>query len=186
MIKKYFEYIVFITYNTYKSLFIKGIKEISVNGVMYRVAKKNEFKKINEIYKYFHKGENISILKKFIYKYINSKLILIAVTNENGGENIVGMNMFYFNKRDIADKTIHEGFIGVLPKLNGLGIATNLRLFAIKYFKRNNINGISSRISADNIASLKSAEKINLLPVEKQIDEITNKEIYYLKTNNFN
>lgn len=88
--------------------------------------------------------------------------------------------MFYFNQRDFIDGTIHEGFIGVLPEAEGQGTGTRLREAAIAYFSANNIQGISTRISKNNLKSFRSAKKLGFKVSEEYFDENSKETRYYL------
>lgn len=115
---------------------------------------------------------------KALYKTFGSKLLFVASDSKNN--QIVGIDMFYFNPRDFNENTVHEGFIGVLPEYQGQGIATIMRQQAIKHFKKNGLAGISTRISNNNLGSLYSAEKLGFKPVEEYYDEAMGEERYYL------
>ena len=109
--------------------------------------------------------------------------MLVAVCSGDSGDVIVGMNMYYFNPRDVREKTIHEGFIGVIPEMNGRGIATTMRLHAKQHFARAGLAGISTRISVANKSSLSSAEKVGFVPIEKYIDVHSGDLRYYMVSN---
>lgn len=98
----------------------------------------------------------------------------------DGRSRVIGMNMYYFNARDILENTVHGAFVGVSESMAGRGVATTLRKVAMQHFARNGIYGISSRISLDNKASLHSAKKLGYQPVEQYFDPDTNTERYYL------
>jgi RimJ/RimL family protein N-acetyltransferase len=121
---------------------------------------------------------NIDLLKK-----CPGRLILIAEVTNGSKSNIVGMNLFYFNPRDFKEGTIHEGFIGVVPEFEGKGIATAMRKHAIAHFRRSGLSGISTRISKNNNASLRSAEKLGFRPVEEYFDPAMQEDRYYLVCN---
>lgn len=120
----------------------------------------------------------LSKAHKNLYKTFGSKLLFVATDSNN--DQIIGIDMFYFNPRDFNENTVHEGFIGVLPEYQGQGIATIMRQQAIKHFKKNGLAGISTRISKNNLGSLHSAEKLGFKPVEEYYDEAMGEERYYL------
>lgn len=60
---------------------------------------------------------------------------MLFVATDSNNNQIIGMDMFYFNPRDLNENTVHEGFIGVLPEYQGQGIATIMRQQAIKHFR---------------------------------------------------
>lgn len=132
---------------------------------------------VRKLYKELN-GIDLSIYHRELYRREGDKLLFISIDKKTN--KIVGMDMFYFNSRDFKENTVHEGFIGVLPESQGQGIATKMRQEAIKHFQKNGLSGISSRISIDNLGSLRSAEKLGFKPVEEYCDDKMNERRYYL------
>lgn len=130
---------------------------------------------VKKLYKELN-GIDLSIYHRELYKREGDKLLFISIDKNK----IVGMDMFYFNSRDFKENTIHEGFIGVLPESEGQGIATEMRQEAIKHFQKNGLSGISTRISKNNLGSLRSAKKLGFKPVEEYYDEQMKEKRYYL------
>lgn len=58
-----------------------------------------------------------------------------------------------------------------------------MRKHAIEHFKKAGFNGISTRISINNIRSLKSAEKLGFKVFKQYFDSEMNEERYYLICN---
>jgi RimJ/RimL family protein N-acetyltransferase len=113
-----------------------------------------------------------------VYLLISEKTVFIVkdiVINK-----IIGMELYYFNQQDIKEKTIHQGFRGILPEWQGKGIGTLLTNYAINHFKNSKLDGISSRVSLNNLASLRSNMKLGFRPIEKYFDKNMNEERYYL------
>ena len=90
------------------------------------------------------------------------------------------MNMYYLNSRDVREKTIHEGFIGVIPSMTGKGIASAMRSIAKDHFKADGYKGISTRISLNNVSSLQSAIKTGFTPIEEYAEPSTGDRRYYM------
>jgi GNAT superfamily N-acetyltransferase len=132
---------------------------------------------IADLYLKFNRVPLSSRLKK-LYSEYGEKLIVVAQLR--GTAEIVGLDMFYFNQRDIAEGTVHEGFIGVLPRFEGAGIATRMRNHALWHFKRSGFQGVSTRISRSNIGSLSSAEKLGFNILDEYSDISTGEDRYYL------
>jgi RimJ/RimL family protein N-acetyltransferase len=93
---------------------------------------------------------------------------------------LIGTELYYFNQRDLQEKTIHQGFRGILPAWQGRGIGTLLTGYAISHFKNSKIDGISSRVSLNNLASLRSNMKLGFKPVEEYFDKDMCENRYYL------
>jgi ribosomal protein S18 acetylase RimI-like enzyme len=170
----------FVCNNLLKLRSKNNVKPTNIGEIFIRGMQSSEEKQVLEIYHQLNGGARISWSRRWLYRLAGSKLMLVAVKKDLPGEKIVGMNMYYLNKRDIDESTIHEGFIGVLPEMSGLSIATHMRNIAKKQFSENGFKGISTRISLNNLSSLKSAEKIGFKPVEKYLDVSTEEERYYM------
>jgi GNAT superfamily N-acetyltransferase len=93
---------------------------------------------------------------------------------------IIGMELYYFNRRDIKENTIHQGFRGILPMWQGKGIGTLLTGHAVNYFKNNRLDGILSRVSLSNLASLQSNMKFCFRPIGDYFDKEMRESRYYL------
>ena len=122
----------------------------------------------------------MSLFRCTLYSLIGERILLLAVKNDQITSQIVAINLFYLNRRDKIENTIHEGFIGVTHEAAGQGIATQMRKLAKAHFTSLGIKGISTRISLNNSASLRSAQEIGFEPVEQYRDPQTLEERYYM------
>jgi GNAT superfamily N-acetyltransferase len=93
---------------------------------------------------------------------------------------VVGMAIYYFNARDRREGTVHEGYIGLREAERSAGLGTFMRRHALKNFARSGLEGVSSRISVNNLASLKSNTNLGFVPVETYVDPSTGEERHYL------
>ncbi|MCG8295045.1 MULTISPECIES: GNAT family N-acetyltransferase [Pseudomonas] len=136
----------------------------SVEGpFILRGFKWRDFSSVRRIYRELNPEGRLSWLRLVIGLLSYRKLLLVI---ENAHREIVGIELFYFNARDVSEATVHEGFIGVSEACRGLGLATKMRIAAKGHFKRNGLAGISTRIAQDNPASLLSALKSGFEIVE--------------------
>lgn len=166
------------TKNRFKK--INKISSVESDGYIVRGAKSKDLKEIAPVYEQLN-GMKLSRSNMYLLSSCEENLIFIALLNEAGQEpKVIGMNMYYINPRDFKEGTIHEGFVGVLPEYEGKGIATSMRKQAIEYFGKAGFKGISSRVSTNNLGSLRSAEKLGFKPVETYFDEILQEERHYL------
>lgn len=147
---------------------------------VYRGMEAREYGQVMALYAYLHGGSRPNWVVRAVCRLLGGKMTLVAVARHQEQARVVGMNMFYVNRRDISDETIHEGFIGVSPDMTGRGVASELRRMAIHHFEANGFKGISSRISLDNEASLASAKKLGFVPVERYHDPIMRTDRQYL------
>lgn len=147
------------------------------NGIVYSGLRLRENQVIFNMYTYLNSGEPISLVRKILYIFQGNKMILVAHEKHRA----VGINVYYVNNRDLVEGTVHEGFIGVLEEFRGKGLATAMRKFSANHFAENGFTGISTRISVDNSASLKSAENSGFKLVDSYFDPAENKSRYYMK-----
>lgn len=136
---------------------------------------------IAEIYHQLNGGAVFSRVQRKLYRHIGKRCLFVVEQNNTlGSSKIVAMNMYYLNRRDVRENTIHEGFIGVVPEVGGQGIATKMRQMAVEQFRVSGFSGISTRISLDNSPSIISAKKIGFQPVEEYQDTSTGEQRYYM------
>lgn len=162
----------------YRFRSVSKIQSAALNDFVIRGAKKKDVEKVEEFYQKLT-GRVFSNRHKYFLQKFEDKLCIVAEKDTH----IVGVDLFYINPRDFKQKTVHEGFVGVLPDYERKGIATSMRKHAIEHFKKAGFNGISTRISLTNIGSLKSAEKLGFKPIEKYSDSEMNEERYYMICN---
>ena len=179
IIKKIWKVICFFVTNIYYLPRLKKIpKFYNVNvGIVIGDTKRKDLKDVYAISSHFD-GKPHSIIHRILYFFLSKKCIFSAKCETTG--KIVGVVLFYKNKRDVVEKTIHLGFIGVEPEWQRKKVATTLMTNAIDHFKNSRLDGISSRVSLDNHSSLKLHINHGFKPAEKYFDEKTNEERYYL------
>ena len=153
-----------------------GVRE----GIVYRGMEAGEYAQVMELYASLHDGRRPNWVMRAICRLLGGKMVLVAVARYQGQARVVGMNMYYVNRRDMADGTIHEGFLGVSPDMTGRGVGSELKRMANHHFETQGFKGISARISLDNKASLASAEKLGFVPVERYHDPRMGADRQYL------
>ena len=171
----------FFTRNVIAAKKIAKIKFEKDDALLFRGYYSSDEKEISEVYKKLNGGVIFSQLKRILYRHIgHSFMLVVEERGQFGQSKIVGMNMYYLNKRDIQENTIHEAFIGVLPDMGRRGIATKMRKVAISHFKSVGFSGISTRISLNNDASLTSAKKTGFHTVEEYQEPSTGETRHYM------
>lgn len=149
-------------------------------GLVFRGYSQSDVRGVARIYEELN-GTVFSMSQRTLYRCIGNRcLFVVEQIDVTGRSRIIAMNMYYLNRRDIQENTVHEGFIGVIPEFNGKGIATKMRRLAIEHFKAAGLSGISTRISLDNVASLVSAQKLGFVPSEEYLDAVTGVKRYYM------
>ena len=172
--------LLFVFRNIYKTFRLKTISLKIQDALYYRGLDKNNRLAAFNLYCKYSGNHKISLQNKIVWTYLGRKLCFVI---EDKNKNVLGINFYYFNKRDYQERTIHEAFIGISETARGKGLATALRTRTISHFGHSFLKGISSRVSLNNEASLKSALKLGFKPIEKYYDENMNEERYYLVCN---
>ncbi|QIB52617.1 hypothetical protein [Pseudomonas sp. OIL-1] len=162
------------------SLRLPAVQSETENGITYRGMHRSELTSINNLYVLMNGGSNIALARRFVYWLVGNKIVIVVSKKEQGEEKIIGLNMFYFNKKDVRQNTIHDGFVGIEHSFQGLGIGSRLRRKGVVNFGGTYLSGISSRIDVDNKASLAVTLKVGAEPVEQYTDPVTGAERYYL------
>lgn len=170
----------FLIINTVKLLAILKMPLYDYDTYIIRGCRYSELKEAEGLYRKLN-GRYFSNIQKIILKLFSKKNLIVTI--DKSTNKIIALNFYYLNHRDFIENTIHGGFIGVLPQYEGQGIATNMRKLAKSHFEKVGFTGISSRISKNNIASLKTAKKVGFIPVEDYFDTVMNEDRYYLICN---
>ncbi len=105
----------------------------------------------------------------------------LCIVAEDQSAGIVAFVFFYFNDRDVRERTVHEGFIGVLPEFQGRGIGTTMRRHAVAHFAGAGLAGMSTRITLSNTASLNPSLKLGFQIVDRYQDSHSAEERAYLR-----
>lgn len=134
--------------------------------------------RVASIYAMLNGGRPLQPKLRWLLKAAGRRLCLTAHTRDDG---VVGFVLFYFNERDLAERSVHEGFIGVSPKWQGRGISSALRREAIRHFTLTGLRGMSSRISFSNHASMEPSIRLGFKVVDRYHDEQMHEDRAYLK-----
>ncbi|MEN3295667.1 MAG: L-amino acid N-acyltransferase [Burkholderiales bacterium] len=131
----------------------------------------------DNLYAEMNRGARLRLMKVLL-SVLGSRFCLLARRTDSN--ELVGMAIYYFNARDRKEGTVHEGYIGLREAERNLGLGTFIRRHALKNFARSGLEGVSSRISVNNLASLKSNTNLGFVPVETYLDPSTGEERHYL------
>lgn len=172
----------FFTINASKLLLIDTLPNLNHDNYVIRGCLKSELKEAEKTYKILS-GRSFSRIQKVLLRLFSNKTLIVTISDQNDYKKIIGVNLYYINHRDFKENTIHEGYIGVLPEFEGQGVATKMRMNAKNHFQKSGFSGISSRVSKNNLASLRSAKKMQFEPVEEYFDNNKNEDRYYLICN---
>jgi RimJ/RimL family protein N-acetyltransferase len=178
-LKKRYNDVLFIARNMIASFSLENIPKLIIDGqIIVCGASRKELKEALCIYSFYNNQNKIGISRYIVYLFISRKMVFIA--RDISVNRIIGTELYYFNQRDLREKTVHQGFRRILPAWQGRGIGTSLTGYAVNHFKNSKINGISSRVSLNNMASLRSNMKLGFRPVEEYFDENMHENRYYL------
>ncbi|MHC8345302.1 GNAT family N-acetyltransferase [Pseudomonas sp. RT6P73] len=159
------------------SLSFTPVADMVSGEVLIRGFKLRDLRQVRQLYFDLNPVGSLS-LARFLWGAIGYRRLLI-VAEESRTKSLVGLDLFYFNSRDLQESTVHEGFVGVVPDYRGKGLATEMRITAKKHFQRNGLDGISTRISQHNQPSLISALKLGFEIVETR-HSATDGDNYYM------
>lgn len=121
----------------------------------------------------------INIVIKTLLKLAGAKFCFVL--KDRSIEKIIGYSLFFCNKKDIEENTIHEGYIGILPEYHGHGTGTAFRKAILKHFADcTDLYGTSSRVSLSNRASLMSNLKNGYAIKYRYFDKHMGEERVYM------
>lgn len=121
----------------------------------------------------------INIVNKILLKIAGTKLCFVLQDRTTGQS--IGYSLYYFNKKDIDENTIHEAYVGMIPEYRGNGTGTIFRKAILEHFaQRTDLYGTSSRVSLSNKASLMSNLKNGYTIKERYFDKYMNEERVYM------
>ena len=146
-IKKFAWQILWVFRNFSQAIFLPKIKSHECDGLIFEGLEKTDFSRAMKIYKNLNNVKRISIEFLYLYRIFGNKLCFVAKNKKN---EIIAVEFYYFNKRDIKEHTVHQSFRGVIPEYRRRGIATTLTSYVIEHFTTTKVQGISSRVSLSN------------------------------------
>lgn len=149
---------------------------VNYEGIQLGGLKRRELFRLTKIYRDLNEGRALGLCKVLLVLSLSEKVCILA----REGKEIVGFEMFYINREDLRNGTIHEGYVGVIAEARGKGVGTLLRRKAGEHLYRAGFIGVTSRISADNCPSLKSSEKVGFRIRNTYYDSRTGEKRYYL------
>ena len=124
----------------------------------------------------------------------NSNRVLIQILGHklcylirDNSQRVIACILFYFDKRDIQEETIHLSSIIVSEEKHGCGLGSLLVKYSIENLRGiKGLMGVSSRVSLNNKASLKVHTNSNFKIKEEYYDtELQEMRVYLvLKLNN--
>lgn len=177
-IKNFLLIIFFVAINGIKCLRLKKIRAKIMGDFYFCGCRRSLLISVIALYEEIN-GITMGLRQRLVLWLWGNRLCVVTVNKKN--RQVVGVGFFYFNKRDFGENTIHEGFIGFLPDYRGRGLGTAQRLYSIEHFAKHLfLEGVSSRISLNNIASLKSNISLGYRPQEKYFDSAMGEDRFYL------
>ena len=172
--------IVFIFKNIYYARNLLTIQPDCYKNIMIRPCTYNYVKKIVALSRIMCDTRKLNFFDKIFLSILGQKICFVLTSLEDKNE-IIGYSIYYFNRRDILEGTIHRGYIGVLPEYRGKGIGKNFNYLILEHFaKCSKIRAVSSRVSLNNMASMKMHINSGFLPIEHYYDFNMKEEREYL------
>lgn len=180
MIKKLLSILTFVMNNLMKYIHFSKMKIERNNKIVIQGFKRKYRKQVEAIY-HENTGCHFTIKNKMQLYLFGSAFCAVAIMEESGIRKVIGFALFYFNPRDMKENTIHLGHIGVAGDYQGKKIGNLLLPACIENFaKSKQLDGISSRVAKDNIASCQLHKKYGFQEIETNVDDDGKNEQYYL------
>lgn len=173
----YFTTLQFIRNNYYIAKKFSDIDEITLDKYSYGGYRDEDYFAIEELLdEAFH--TQLSNRNKLLLKLLGAKTCYVVRGINN---QVLASMLFYFNDRDIIEKTIHLGFMAVSKDTRNTGIGSKILKYAINDLnKRTNVCGISCRITISNSVSLNLHLKNGFKIVEEYFDSERGEKRAYL------
>ena len=172
--------IIFLFRNFFLSLGLPNVTAQTYGDFIIDGAKFADVKEVGYLVRDLNHGIGFGRWRHILYPILGRKLLVVTRRSGNSAPKVVGVEIFYFNQRDLVQNTIHEGFIGVEPSFQGQGISQAMRSHAIEHYRKTSISGISTRISVYNDGSYRSASKLGFRVIERYFDHNMGEERCYL------
>lgn len=171
--------IAFIARNCRKAMCIPTLVRGGIDDVEFLPCTLQFVPHVVNLYSIFHPGLSLGKARCLLLYLLGPKVCIVVRDRQT--QKIVGYSLFYFNIHDYKERTIHEGDTGLLSEFRGRGLGTELRRHALYHFARSSfLKGVSSRVSLNNVASLKSNKNLGFKVIEKYFDPCMNEERVYL------
>ncbi len=163
--------------NVLRSIRMPEFRRFEFDDLVIEPCRREYLKETFDLYKDLHNGTDLSWRNRWLLYLVGNKLCYVI----KSGNEIVGLGLYYFNKKDVEEGTIHVGYTGLKEDYRGKGIGTTARKNALYHFSSiKNIIGASSRVDLDNEASYRGNVKLGFEVKERYFDVTSNKERVYL------
>ncbi len=136
----------------------KGVRrnlEANEDGYLFRPAKASEFAALERLHLSIFRKPIVNWLR-WVYKFRAPQLITVAIDKTGA---IAAYSMFMFNESEENDRIIHELYVAVRPDLQGQGLSSKLRRFAVSAYDHGTLKGVSTLAAEHDIKALRSAQK---------------------------
>lgn len=166
----------FLVRNTLVFLWMPRIQLVERSGIKVEGAKWKDIRVIRKMYSRWNGDKKLGLCKTIYLILFGRKVCVVA----RRGRLKAGYILFYVNRRDVRDGTVHEAFIVVSEEERGKGVATLLREISGSHYGPCGVSGISSRIYQENTPSMRSAVKAGFKRKETIFDAREQKNQAYL------
>ncbi|HIV16296.1 MAG TPA: hypothetical protein IAB18_10440 [Candidatus Avisuccinivibrio pullicola] len=138
---------------------VKGIRNreltLTEDGFTFTHATRSMVKEIESLHLQLFRVPLINWIR-WVYKFHVADLVSVILDKDG---HVAGYDMFIFNEGEWQDRILHEPFVGVDPKYQGLGLSTKLRRYSVTCYNFGILNGLSTVAAYDDIKALRSAQK---------------------------
>lgn len=143
---------------------------------------RNKFLSEIEYIYYKDVGHRLSCRNRILLLILGRKICYVAMDLEKNI--VVGFALFYFNLRDIKERTIHIAYLGIKKDYRRNGIGSILMEVAIKNYNNTKaIKGISSRVISNNLPAVMWHKSLGFSIIERNKGLNRDVDGFYLKKN---
>lgn len=138
----------------------KNLRDITLEqedgDILYKCASISDLKELESLHLNLFRAPLISWIR-YVYRFRAPQLISIAIDKKSN--KIIGYDMYIFNESEVAQRIIHNVYVGVKSEYQGQGISTKLRKFSLNSYNQGVLLGASTISGFDDIKALRSAQK---------------------------
>ena len=111
---------IFIIQNLLCSVKMPEFQKFEFDELVIESCRSEYLEEVFHLYKDLHNEKDLSRRNKLLLRLAGNKFCYVV----RSGSEIVGIGLYYFNKKDVRENTIHEGYTGLKKEYRGKGVGT--------------------------------------------------------------
>lgn len=101
------------------------------------------------------RGVALPLWRRHLFSLVGDRLLLLVAKETR----LIGFCLFTFRQHEVRDRIIHLAYIGLDKSYRGEGLGSEIWRLTASHFAKAGSRAITTCIKANNIASLRSAQK---------------------------